>query len=83
MITLSDIELAEALAHLAGAQQGDGSFAGGVAAVTTTLAALGADPGRAFLRDGSGLSLQDTVPSSVLAHALAAATVAGPATARL
>ena len=83
MLTLSDNDLAEALAHLAGAQQGDGSFAGGVAAVTTTLAALGVDPGRAVVRDGSGLSLQDSVPSSVLAHALAAAAVAGPATARL
>ncbi|HET8971574.1 MAG TPA: D-alanyl-D-alanine carboxypeptidase/D-alanyl-D-alanine-endopeptidase [Candidatus Nanopelagicales bacterium] len=83
MLTVSDDDLAEGLAHLAGAAQGEGSFAGGAQATIATLRSLGVATTSTVLRDGSGLSRQDAVPPSVLTAALAAAMVPGDRTSGL
>jgi D-alanyl-D-alanine carboxypeptidase/D-alanyl-D-alanine-endopeptidase (penicillin-binding protein 4) len=72
MLTLSDNDLAEALAHLAGAQDGDGSFAGGALATMATLHDLGVDTDHLVVRDGSGLSLQDRLTATALSTTFAA-----------
>ncbi len=84
MLTVSDNDLAEALAHLAGAAAGDGSFAGGAAAMQRVLTDLGVGTQDQVIRDGSGLSLQDSLTPSALAATFAAiaadpaGTAAGP-----
>jgi D-alanyl-D-alanine carboxypeptidase/D-alanyl-D-alanine-endopeptidase (penicillin-binding protein 4) len=83
MLTVSDDDLAEGLAHLAGAADGKGSFAGGAKASMATLRALGVSPVTTVVRDGSGLSREDAVPPSVLTAALAAAMVPTDAAAAL
>lgn len=72
MLTLSDNDLAEALAHLAGARQDEGSFAGAALAAMATLRDLGVDTRHLVLRDGSGLSLQDRLTASALSATFSA-----------
>jgi D-alanyl-D-alanine carboxypeptidase/D-alanyl-D-alanine-endopeptidase (penicillin-binding protein 4) len=80
MLTNSDDALAEALAHLAGGKlAGDASFAGGAAATVSTLNDLGVRVDGVSLHDGSGLSLQNLVPTSTLVGALAAVALDKPA----
>ena len=79
-LTESDNDLAEALSHLSGVAIGNGSFAGGAAAVTQTLSLLGIDAAGLVIRDGSGLSNQDRVPANVFARTLSLAALAGPKT---
>jgi D-alanyl-D-alanine carboxypeptidase/D-alanyl-D-alanine-endopeptidase (penicillin-binding protein 4) len=79
-LTESDNDLAEALSHLSGVAIGDGSFAGGAAAVEQTLTLLGIGHTGMVIRDGSGLSNQDRVPANVFAQTLSLAAVAGPKT---
>jgi serine-type D-Ala-D-Ala carboxypeptidase/endopeptidase (penicillin-binding protein 4) len=83
MLTVSDDDLAEGLAHLAGAADGNGSFSGGAKATLATLRALGVPSASTVIRDGSGLSREDAVPPAVLTAALVAAMVPGDATAGL
>ncbi len=78
MLTVSDNDLAEALAHLAGAAAGEGSFAGGARAMEQVLTDLGVGTEDQVVRDGSGLSLQDALTPSALA-ATFAAVAADPA----
>lgn len=82
MLTVSDNDVAEALAHLSGARASGtpGTFANGVDAVLATLSVLGVPTAGVVLRDGSGLSRQDLVPASTLALAVAAAVVPGERT---
>lgn len=78
-LTTSDNDLAEALAHLAGKATGKGgSFAGGSAAVTSTLEALGIPAQGARIVDGSGLSRLDLVPTGAITGTLLAASVDQP-----
>lgn len=72
MLTVSDNDLAEALAHLAGAAAGEGSFAGGARAMEQVLTDLGIGTEGQVIRDGSGLSLQDRLTPAALAAAFAA-----------
>jgi serine-type D-Ala-D-Ala carboxypeptidase/endopeptidase (penicillin-binding protein 4) len=74
MLTESDNDLAEALAHrtAVGARQ-PGTFAGGAAATTEALKGLGLDVAGLHLVDGSGLSHTDEVPPRLLAQVLATA----------
>jgi D-alanyl-D-alanine carboxypeptidase/D-alanyl-D-alanine-endopeptidase (penicillin-binding protein 4) len=82
MLTVSDNDFAETLAHLSGAKESGfpGTFANGVTAVFNTLTVLGVSPVGVTLRDGSGLSLQDAVPASTLAATIAAVAVPGQRT---
>ena len=78
-LTMSDNDLAEALAHLAGKAAGTGaSFAGGAAAVEATLEALGIPAPGARIVDGSGLSRLDLVPAGAISRTLLAASVDQP-----
>jgi D-alanyl-D-alanine carboxypeptidase/D-alanyl-D-alanine-endopeptidase (penicillin-binding protein 4) len=73
MLTLSDNDIAEALArHVSLKTGGAGTFAAGAAAVSATVANMGI-PG-AQLVDGSGLSTQDRVTPAALAAILRRAT---------
>jgi serine-type D-Ala-D-Ala carboxypeptidase/endopeptidase (penicillin-binding protein 4) len=80
MLTTSDNDLAESVAHLVGRAAGQpASFAGGVAAVTDTLADLGLPVDGLRLYDGSGLSTQTSAAPSLLAQVLGlAASTAHP-----
>jgi D-alanyl-D-alanine carboxypeptidase/D-alanyl-D-alanine-endopeptidase (penicillin-binding protein 4) len=71
ILQVSDNEGAEVLAHQVGlAVDGEGSFAGGVSGVTTTLTKLGIDLGGATIEDGSGLSRDDRVDAETLVDVL-------------
>jgi D-alanyl-D-alanine carboxypeptidase/D-alanyl-D-alanine-endopeptidase (penicillin-binding protein 4) len=71
MLTDSENNFAEALAHLAGGKLlGNPSFVGGAAATTRTLTQMGIDTSGAAIVDGSGLSGRDQVPALVLARVL-------------
>jgi D-alanyl-D-alanine carboxypeptidase/D-alanyl-D-alanine-endopeptidase (penicillin-binding protein 4) len=71
MLTESENNFAEALAHLAGgASLGKPTFAGGAAAAQASLVRLGIDVDGLRLVDGSGLSRRDRIPASVLAAIL-------------
>jgi D-alanyl-D-alanine carboxypeptidase/D-alanyl-D-alanine-endopeptidase (penicillin-binding protein 4) len=74
MLTESDNDLAEALAHrtAVGARQ-PGTFAGGAVATIGALKGLGLDVTGLHLVDGSGLSHADRVPPRLLAQVLATA----------
>jgi D-alanyl-D-alanine carboxypeptidase/D-alanyl-D-alanine-endopeptidase (penicillin-binding protein 4) len=72
-LTVSDNDMAEALAHLAGGVLGGGaSFSGGAAATSKVLGALGVPTTGMKLSDGSGLSRSDQVSPMTLAAALTA-----------
>jgi len=71
MLTESENNYAEALAHLVGgALLGKPTFAGGAEATTQALAKLGIDTTGLALVDGSGLSRRNLVPVRVLADVL-------------
>jgi D-alanyl-D-alanine carboxypeptidase/D-alanyl-D-alanine-endopeptidase (penicillin-binding protein 4) len=71
MLTESENNFAEALAHLVGGKLlGNPSFAGGAAATIKTLGDMGIDTTAVSIVDASGLSLQDRVPVQVLADVL-------------
>ena len=79
MLTDSDNNMAEALAHLAGGKSGHGaSFAGGAAAIVASLQAAGVSTVGVTLSDGSGLSHLDRSPVTTMATVLTkAATTQG------
>jgi D-alanyl-D-alanine carboxypeptidase/D-alanyl-D-alanine-endopeptidase (penicillin-binding protein 4) len=81
MLTESDNDMSEILAHLAGAKQtGTGSFASGAAATLATLQSLGVPANGAEFVDGSGLSYEDVASPLTLASTLAlTAGESGPA----
>ena len=71
MIRDSDNDVAEILAHLVGVRiAGDGSFAGGAAAMTRVLAGKGINTADLKLADGSGLSTSNKVTAEVVAAVL-------------
>lgn len=71
MLTESDNNYAEALAHLTGgALLGRPTFAGGASATEQALVALGIDSTGVDLADGSGLSGRNRLPVRVLAELL-------------
>ncbi len=71
MLTASENNYAEALAHLTGgALLEDPSFAGGAEATEQALATAGLDTAGLDLVDGSGLSGRDRAPASLLADVL-------------
>jgi D-alanyl-D-alanine carboxypeptidase/D-alanyl-D-alanine-endopeptidase (penicillin-binding protein 4) len=79
MLTASDNDLAEALAHLAGGVLGgEASFAGGGKAVVRVLTELGVPTTGLVVVDGSGLSKLDHVSTRTLATALATAATDPP-----
>jgi len=79
LLTQSDDDLAEALAHLAGAKAGgSASFVGGVEATTTVLTSLGVPVEGVRLADGSGLSGVDHVPAITMVRTLAVAATDAP-----
>jgi D-alanyl-D-alanine carboxypeptidase/D-alanyl-D-alanine-endopeptidase (penicillin-binding protein 4) len=74
MLTESDNDLAEALAHRTAVGAGlPGTFQGGAAATAQALKGLGLDVTGLLLFDGSGLSHSDEVPPVLLAQVLTAA----------
>jgi len=82
MLTQSDDDLAESLAHLAGGKAGgSASFVGGVQATLSVLTALGVPVDGVRLADGSGLSGVDHVPAITMVRTLAVAAADVPATA--
>jgi D-alanyl-D-alanine carboxypeptidase/D-alanyl-D-alanine-endopeptidase (penicillin-binding protein 4) len=73
MLTESDNDLAEALAHLTGAAAGfTASFEGGAAAARATVDALGVPSAGLRLLDGSGLARDNLLPAGLVAGVLAA-----------
>ncbi|WP_370132747.1 D-alanyl-D-alanine carboxypeptidase/D-alanyl-D-alanine-endopeptidase [Streptacidiphilus sp. EB103A] len=71
MLTASDNDYAEALGHQAALASGrPATFAGGAAAVTQALTALGVPLGSTRLVDASGLSADDGIPAAVLTKLL-------------
>jgi len=80
MLTDSDNDLAEALAHLAGGAAGfKASFAGGAKAATKVLTDLGVSTQGLRLADGSGVSAENRMTALTLAELLAlVATGASP-----
>lgn len=71
MLTDSENNFAEALAHLTGGKLlGKPSFEGGAAATIQELRTLGIDTRGVSLADGSGLSGQNRIPARVLADVL-------------
>jgi len=71
MLTDSENDYAEALAHLVGGKAlGQPSFAGGAEATVASLARLGVDTSGVTLVDGSGLSRQNRVPPATWADLL-------------
>lgn len=71
MLTDSDNDLAESLAHLAGAKStGVGSFKSGAQAMIATAAELGLPTAGIALSDGSGLSSRDRVAAQTLGSIL-------------
>ena len=80
MLTVSDNDIAEALAHLAGHAAGDGgSFTGGAAAAMSTLEALDVPTTGFSLSDGSGLARSDRIAPITLARLFAQASTVQPA----
>lgn len=78
--TDSDNDVAEALAHLAGAKRSnDASFTGGAAASITALKELGIPTDGLVIADGSGLSPQNRVAPSTLTAVLTKAVRLSPA----
>jgi D-alanyl-D-alanine carboxypeptidase/D-alanyl-D-alanine-endopeptidase (penicillin-binding protein 4) len=72
MLTDSENNYAEALAHLTGAKLlGKPTFAGGAAATEKALTSLGYALDGVHLVDGSGLSTMDLLPARLLADVLA------------
>jgi D-alanyl-D-alanine carboxypeptidase/D-alanyl-D-alanine-endopeptidase (penicillin-binding protein 4) len=79
MLTESDNDLAEALAHLTGAAAGfTASFEGGEAAARATVDALGVPSTGLRLLDGSGLARDNLVPAATVAGVLTAAVDDAP-----
>jgi D-alanyl-D-alanine carboxypeptidase/D-alanyl-D-alanine-endopeptidase (penicillin-binding protein 4) len=75
MLSTSDNDLAEALAHLVAHAAGQpASFPGGVTAVTAAVQALGLPTDQLQLYDGSGLATQTRVQPEVLGRLLALAS---------
>ena len=73
MLTASDDDLAEALAHLAGGRlAGSASFEGGAEATATALAGYGIPTDGLELSDGSGLARADSVMPATIAGVLRA-----------
>ncbi len=73
MLTQSDDDLAESLAHLAGGKLGGAaSFAGGAKATLKVVGDLGVTTTGAVVVDGSGLSGQNKVSAATLVGLLAA-----------
>jgi serine-type D-Ala-D-Ala carboxypeptidase/endopeptidase (penicillin-binding protein 4) len=71
MLTDSENNYAEALAHLVGGKAlGKPTFAGGATATQQALTALGIDIAGVDLADGSGLSSRNRIPARVLAGIL-------------
>ncbi len=71
MLTDSENNYAEALAHLVGGTLlGKPTFAGGAAATAQALASAGFDTSGLALADGSGLSRRNQVPARLLADVL-------------
>jgi D-alanyl-D-alanine carboxypeptidase/D-alanyl-D-alanine-endopeptidase (penicillin-binding protein 4) len=71
VLQYSDNEGAEVLAHHVGLEvDGDGSYAGGVRGVTSTLRDLGIDLTGATIQDGSGLSRHDRLDAETLVDVL-------------
>lgn len=80
MLTDSENDYAEALAHLVGGRLlGDPSFAGGARATEESLAALGFDVSGVTLADGSGLSRVNRLSARFLAELLATSVAGAPA----
>ncbi len=76
MLTDSENNYAEALAHLTGAKLlGRPTFAGGAAATTKALTTLRIDTTGLSLVDGSGLSTRDRLPTRLLADVLTSAAL--------
>ena len=74
MLTESDNDMAEILAHLAGARlTGVGTFESGAQASLQTLADLGLPTSGAVIVDGSGLSYANVASPNLLASAVALA----------
>jgi serine-type D-Ala-D-Ala carboxypeptidase/endopeptidase (penicillin-binding protein 4) len=74
MLSTSDNDLAESLAHLVAVQAGQpATFAGAAAAVTDEVAAMGVPTGGVRLYDGSGLTATTLVAPVVLGQVLALA----------
>lgn len=72
MLTESDNDMSESLAHLAGAElTGTGTFASGAEATLASIRELGFDTTGMSMSDGSGLSYDDVVPPATLAGILA------------
>lgn len=72
MLTDSDNDLAESLAHLAGGAAGfKASFAGGAKAATKVLSDLGVPVDGMRLSDGSGVSAENQISAVTLAQLLA------------
>jgi D-alanyl-D-alanine carboxypeptidase/D-alanyl-D-alanine-endopeptidase (penicillin-binding protein 4) len=81
MLTVSDNDVAEALAHLVAVKEGrSGTFTGGAQAVQATLKRLGVGDGVAVY-DGSGLSTRNRITPAALARLIALS--ASPANPRL
>lgn len=75
MLTESDNDMSEILAHLAGAlRSGAGSFATGAEATLATLQSLGIPVSGAEFVDGSGLSYEDVASPLTLASAISLAS---------
>lgn len=73
MLTESDNDYAEILGHLAGAARlGVGTFDTGAQAVTQTLSSMGISTSGITLFDGSGLSVDNRVPTRTFAQVLSA-----------
>lgn len=80
MLTESENNFAEALAHLTGGKLlGKPTFEGGAAATERELGELGIDTAGLSLVDGSGLSGRNKVPARVLAAVLADVVMAADA----
>ena len=74
MLSTSDNDLAEAVAHLTALAGGEpASFEGGIAAVTKSLGTLGLPVDQLRLYNGSGLTGSTQVPPAVLAQVLSVA----------
>jgi D-alanyl-D-alanine carboxypeptidase/D-alanyl-D-alanine-endopeptidase (penicillin-binding protein 4) len=80
MLTDSENDYAEVLAHLVGGRLlGEPSFAGGARATREVLAGLGIDVSGVTLADGSGLSRENRMPARFLAELLSSSVTGTPA----
>jgi D-alanyl-D-alanine carboxypeptidase/D-alanyl-D-alanine-endopeptidase (penicillin-binding protein 4) len=73
MLSRSDNDIAEALAHLVGAQSGTPTFTGGAKASVAVLGTLGIGVDGLRLLDGSGLSRDNLIAPEVLSALMLAA----------